>query len=406
MAKLKEGRGTLSFDIFKSSEMNWLFKRILTAMSEKGAEIGECLYAAQRINESDLDSWITEWANLAEMVYRQGIDSLNQKHRISARESFLRSMTYYRAAEYLCAPKDPRFDILWEKSRNSFIRACELFDPPVEVVMIPFEDGLMPGYFWRPANDLINRPTLISVGGNDDTGEESFLWNGPAAVRRGYNYFTFEYPGHRGCVHLNRNLVKRPDYEVPFAVAINYLMKKEGVDDRLALAGHSHGGYAVCRAAIYDKRIKALIPSTPLINADAVARKMFNIADKLPDSLLNLLINLKFINSPEIRVLIDYMVWTLGYPDLMSVIRDENRQGFTFEGEEHKISCPVLALIGENEGEELKNQAIKFIENISSTKKELMVFTLDEDASDDHCQLDNRTRANQVIFDWLDGIFL
>jgi alpha-beta hydrolase superfamily lysophospholipase len=200
-------------------------------------------------------------------------------------------------------------------------------------------------------------------------------------------------------------MVKRPDYEKPFSTAIDFLFTKDGVDDRIALAGHSHGGYAVCRTAIYEKRINALIPSTPLIDADAAGRKMFNLAGKLPDILLKTLLYVKFNRSPEIKVLLEYIVWTLGYNDLFTLLKDTNRPQFTFEGNESKITCPVLALIGENEGVELMNQTKQFLNNISSKEKVLKIFKLDEDASDDHCQLDNRIRANQVIFDWLDDIF-
>ncbi len=33
-------------------------------------------------------------------------------------------------------------------------------------------------------------------------------------------------------------------------------------------------------------------------------------------------------------------------------------------------------------------------------------FYLTEDASEDHCPLDNRPRANHVVFNWLDILFL
>jgi pimeloyl-ACP methyl ester carboxylesterase len=314
-------------------------------------------------------------------------------------------MTYYRAAEYLCSPKDKRAFPLWDASRKSFHKACLLFNPPIQVVEIPFEGGIMPGYFWRPALDDKKRPTLVSVGGNDDSGEETFLWNGPAAVRRGYNYFTFEFPGHRGCVHLNPRMVKQPDYEKPFSAAIDFLKDQKGLDERIALAGHSHGGYAVCRAAIHDKRIKAIIPSTPLIDADAAGAKMFSIINKLPDFLIKFLISLKFRKKPEVKVLLEYVAWTLGYDSIWTALKDPNRPQFNFKGEEHKINCAVLALIGENEGEELMKQTKEFMSLITSEYKELKIFTLKEDGSDDHCQLDNRIRANQVIFDWLDKLF-
>ena len=69
-------RSPHGFGVFKNHETDWVFKRNLEMMSERGAEIGECLYAASRIDEDDGESWISEWANLAERVEKQAQNSL------------------------------------------------------------------------------------------------------------------------------------------------------------------------------------------------------------------------------------------------------------------------------------------------------------------------------------------
>ena len=71
---------------------------------------------------------------------------------------------------------------------------------------------------------------------------------------------------------------------------------------------------------------------------------------------------------------------------------------------EKDISCPTLALSGEGEGEVFLEQARLFFENISSTKKELKVFTKETGASA-HCQIDNLTVARNTVYDWLDTLF-
>ena len=408
MAKLGAGRGTLRFHIFKDHELDWIFRRTLVSIIEHGAEIGECLYAVSQIDEKDGESWIREWSALGERVEKQGEHSLAGNHFVSARESFLRASTYYRAAEYLCEPSHPRFDELWLRSQACFHQACPLFDPPIQILQIPFDNKYLPGYFWRPTEDEVKRPTFMAVGGNDDTGEESFFWNGPAAVRRGYNYFTFEYPGHRGTVHLFPDLIKRSDYEVPFSVALDYLETLPGVDSRIALAGYSHGGYTVSRVAIHDHRIKAVIPSTPILNGvKASFAFLGSLMNTIPLPLIDKLLDWKIRKSPAIRSLIPYILWTMGYSRISELLQavDRGEVEFDIEGQEHEITCAAMALAGEGEGQELLSQTERFYENISSSQKALKIFSLAEDASDDHCQLDNRTRANQVIFDWLDEVF-
>ena len=42
---------------------------------------------------------------------------------------------------------------------------------------------------------------------------------------------------------------------------------------------------------------------------------------------------------------------------------------------------------------------------IASPEKAMRVFTLERDGTHDHCMLDNHSRMQQVIFEWLGGVF-
>ncbi len=212
-----------AFGLLKDKESDWFLRRTLEFMNEKAAEIGECLFVARNIKETDGESWIKEWSQLALKVEKQGDESLAKIHKISARESYLRASNYYRAAEYGAPPSHPRFDEIWRKSVECMHKACLLFDPPIQTIEFDFDGKKLPGYYWRPQGADDTHPTLIVAGGNDSSLEELVYWVGMAAVRRGYNFFAFDHPGHRGAVHLYPDCVKRPDYEVPYKVAIDYL---------------------------------------------------------------------------------------------------------------------------------------------------------------------------------------
>jgi dienelactone hydrolase len=410
-SKFGVGRSPNALGIFKDHETDWVFKRTLAYMTEKAAEIGECLYVARRIDESDGESWITEWAALAERVEKAGEQSL-AKNTVNAREALLRAANYYRTAEYGCPPSHPQFYALWEKSRKCFHKACLLFEPPIQVIEVPFHGKKLPGYYWSPDPDT-NHPTLFAVGGNDSSGEEVVFISGFAAVRRGYNFFTFEFPGHRGTVHLYPECVKRPDYEVPFKAALDYLETLPGVDERIALTGFSFGGYVSARVAVYEPRIKAVIPNSPLVNthkaSEAMGGSLFTITKAIPDRLLNWLTNQKLKKKPLMKSLIEYSLWTYGWGDLSLLdafrVGMESPKVYTIEKDLHKIICPTLVLVSEDEGEELVRQAKEFYTGISSEIKKMHVFTLEKDGSNDHCQLDNRSRGNQIMFDFLDEVF-
>jgi pimeloyl-ACP methyl ester carboxylesterase len=405
--KLAAGRAPRSFGVLADPESDWAFKRTLAYINEKAAEIGECLYAARRIDATDGESWIGEWAALAARVEGLARGSLAGRHRESAREAFLRASNYYRTAEYGAPPDHPRFQELWEKSVACFHEACALFDPPVERVEIPFAGVRLPGYFWRPGGPAAPRPTYLAVGGNDTSGEEVFLGSGPAAVRRGYNYFTFEYPGQRGVLHRDPSCVKRPDYEVPFAAALDRLAALPGVDERIALAGVSFGGHVVARVASQERRIAAVIPNSPLIDFPRATRQGFlaTLLEKAPPSAVDAILERALASAPVMRALLHYTRWSWGARTYGELLELPSFGAHVLGDRLGEIRCPALALVSAEEGDELVRQAREFHAGIASEQKRLHVFELATDGSNDHCQIDNLSRSNQVTFDWLDDLF-
>ena len=393
--------------IFKDHETDWVLKRTWEQMSEKAAETGELLFAARQIDETDGESWINVWANLGELIFTHAQEALDARHPVSAREAFLRASNYFRTAEYGCSPRHPRFHELWSKSVAAFQAACPLFDPPIQILNVPFEKWTLPGYFWRPKDDDHKRPTFVSLGGNDSSGEEIFITTGFGAVRRGYNYFTFEYPGHRGAVHLDNSCIKRYDYEVPVKASLDFLETLPGVDDRIALGGFSYGGYVASRVACFEKRIKAVLPDTPIVDIPTLVLSGFlgPLIKGLSPDVLDRVVARRLRKSPLTKALLDYSAWTWGANSLSEELALDSFRNHIIRDEIRAIDCPALALVGKDEGEEMVKQAHFFYDNISSTNKHMHIFTREQDGSNDHCQMDNFSRAQQIAFDWLDEIF-
>ncbi|MFW9825748.1 MAG: alpha/beta hydrolase family protein [Candidatus Thorarchaeota archaeon] len=401
------------FKIFKDPELDWTFARTLQYMYDNAAEVGECLYIARRIDEKNRESWIEEWANLALKKEDKAKEALDKGHKISAKELFLCASNYYRTAEYATPPSHPRFHELWEKSVECFHMACPLFSPPIQIIEIPFKNFKLPGYFWRPDTSSANYPTLIAAGGNDTSLEEVFFLCGSATMRRGYNFFAFDHPGHRGAVHLYPSCTRRHDYEKPYKVAIDFLKSIPGVDDRIALTGFSYGGYVAARVAIHEDRIKAVIPNTPIVDMVKMQKSFGGNSRKrkfllkIPPSFLNRLIERILGKMPIEYTLAKYVLWVFGMHQLSwsDVLKKDMYKMHIIKDQIHKITCPALAIVSDSEGEELLNQAQEFYEGISSNIKSIYVFNLEKDGSNDHIQLDNRISGNQIMFDWLDEIF-
>ena len=225
-------------------------------------------------------------------------------------------------------------------------------------------------------------------------------------MRRGYNYFTFEYPGHRGAVHLSPDCVKRPDFEIPFAAALDFLQQLPGVDERIALAGFSFGGYVVSRVAIHEPRIKALIPDSAIIDLPGLVTGGFfaPLIKGVPRVLLDRILAMKLRRAPMVRAMLEYSLWTWGFSSFSEELDSEDFNACDIREDLHRITCLTLALVGEDEGEMMISQVQEFYEGVGSQEKEMHILTMAEDGSEDHCQLDNIARAQQVMFPWLDRV--
>ena len=127
---------------------------------------------------------------------------------------------------------------------------------------------------------------------------------------------------------------------------------------------------------------------------------------EIPKPILGVIIERRWRRSPLTYALKEYSAWSSGIK-LTTDIEHMSRyyRDWRVPDEQlRKIQCPVLALVSEGDGPVLRRQAEKFLAAVSSKQKTLHVFTLEEDGSDDHCQLDNLSRGNQVMYDWLDDV--
>ena len=120
-----------------------------------GADVGECLSTAGRVRGNDLDSWHARWHATAESVARLAERSAAAGHDETARLAYLRACTYYRTAGVMLygLPLDPRLVASNAAPDGDVPLRGSTHGRTAGVVEIPFEDGALPGYFFRPSDD-------------------------------------------------------------------------------------------------------------------------------------------------------------------------------------------------------------------------------------------------------------
>src|SRR5262249_21358106 len=134
-------------------------------------------------------NWYDAWSSYADRLYDIAAKSHAAGHLVSACHAFLRASNYYRTAYIFmfALPVDPRVIEAYKRQTDSFQRAAPLYEHPIEILKIPYENTTLPGYFIKADASNTARKTLLCTGGYDGTCEELFFIIARGALQRGYN---------------------------------------------------------------------------------------------------------------------------------------------------------------------------------------------------------------------------
>lgn len=390
--------GRSSTRYFKDGYFDYNFSKFLGLATYSGAEIAECFETAARIKDGDTESWIEAWLSTARRVEAYAENAIKGGHKVSAKEAWLRATTYYQAALFFTLDTDPRKDQIYQKHTGCFQSAGKLFEPPLEVLSIPYEGKSLFGYFLRV--DDKPRPTVLIQMGADGSSEQIyFSGGGAAALRRGYNALIFEGPGQTGTFMRDRSVTYRPDWEVPVKAVVDFALTKKEIDpDKIALIAYSLGGYFGPRAVAFEKRIAACICSGLVPSASELAKPRTIALQKMKETG-----NTDYNHSQQ-YVLFEHMPkygFNNGMEDLDQFIAFWDK--LNLYGLEDKITCPLLVVQAAAEGEHQTRLAKEFFDKLPNPHNKFRLTT-EDDAAEMHCQKGNAMLLHAIEFDWLDDI--
>ncbi|WP_145027011.1 S9 family peptidase [Paenibacillus sp. Y412MC10] len=389
--------------VFNDQTFSFELLRTMSYAPYGGADIGECLATAYRIEEGNLESWYAEWHRTASRMHGLADESLGRGNRISAREFYMRASNYYRTAEFFLhgSPADPRILDTWGKSRSTFLKAMELSEVKMESASIPYEGTHLPGYFYRV--DDKPRPTLIVHGGYDSTGEELYWEVAASALEHGYHCLTFEGPG-QGAVIREQQLPFRPDWENVVTPVVDYLLTRPEADpERLALVGISFGGYLAPRAAAHEHRLAALVANDGMFSFrfGEMGRRFHQGSDEEwnDPSFLEAFMHSLMEKSINVRWAVENGKFTFRVSSIQELVAAT--EPFSLEGAAGLIQCPTL--VCEAEADHFFAGQPQQLFQALNCPKTFMLFTAEEGA-EEHCQFGALLYFNHRMLEWLDGV--
>ena len=392
---------------FGASMFDSYFTRVMGRGNYGGSAVGECYETASRIVDGDYQSFANAWEVTAKRVEAIAWDCLKKGHKVSARDAFLRATTYWGATTVYADPNDPRQRSSYEKERTCFREATKLFDPEIEIVNIPYENGkTLPGYFIHGGPKGEKRPTVLVLGGGDSALEELYGVVPVGAQRRGYNVLMFEIPGQKAMFFDHPDLFFRHDTEVPIGYVVDYVLSRPEVDsNKIALVGASFGGYFAPRAAAFDKRLAAVIALPLFSDIGGMFVELLGLDTTKPyprdlESRLDMSKSfIKTLLKSDLRMRSGYANKTIAeWLDAM--------QEFSLVGHEKDITCPLLIIAGESEYNpaRMEKEKIQWKKAMNHPKSQVKIGKTSE-GGEGHSMVNNLLLKNQIEFDWLDDVF-
>jgi len=366
---------------FDDADMDLFFMAALSWGPCGGLDIGQAYHVASKIVDGDPESWVRSFTSYGELQDAQAEAWKARGWKRAAGEARLKAFAAQRSAWQFAAP-GPAFAALVEKQRATFRKAMEELELPATFFDAPYAGGTLPGVFFRSARP--GAPVVLVIGGADTSFEDLFLGVGRNLLDRGYSVAIADLPGQG--LQQAMGMYWETQAEKPIGAVIDLLVDRFGArPGRIALMGLSLGGYFVTRAAGHEKRLAAVIATTPFPRPGELFAKAVESAAAARQPA-----------TPAQRRAREISMWKMGARTAEEFIA----RSAAMVADPSLVSVPFLSVVGTGDSPIFVAQAHEWHEAIGSRVKSFV--TLDASTgADGHCQVNNRLRLAQEACGWL-----
>jgi esterase FrsA len=222
-----------------------------------GLDPGDVKEAFNSIHTRDKDEWAAAFMGVADR-YMKEAESLEKTDPVKANADYIRAWRLYSFGRWPI-PASPGKQRSYEKALEAFRAHAKFWDPPLEIVRIPFEGKEIIGYLRLPKNPTGPVPLVLAVNGLDSRKEdlaESFS----AILPFGVGYLAVDGPG------TGQNPIKvSENADRMLSRVLDYIATRPEIDKtRVAMHGVSWGAYWATKMAIVERtRIKGASAQSP-----------------------------------------------------------------------------------------------------------------------------------------------
>jgi cephalosporin-C deacetylase-like acetyl esterase len=222
-----------------------------------GLDPADIREAVASIHTKNKDEWAAAFMGVADR-YMNEAKSLEKTDPTKANADYIRAWRLYSFGRWPI-PASPGKQRSYEKAIEAFRAHAKFWDPPLEIVRIPFEGKEIIGYLRLPKNASGPVPLVLAVNGLDSRKEdlaESFS----AILPFGVGYLAVDGPG------TGQNPIKvSENAERVLSRVLDYVATRPEIDkNRVAMHGVSWGAYWATKMAIVERaRLKGASAQSP-----------------------------------------------------------------------------------------------------------------------------------------------
>jgi esterase FrsA len=225
-----------------------------------GLDSADVREAFASIHTKDKDEWAAAFMAVGDK-YMSEAKPLEKSDPAKANADYIRAWRLYSFGRWPI-PASPKKQESYQKAIAAFLAHARFWDPPLEVVHIPFENSEIIGYLRLPKDAKAPVPLVIAVNGLDSRKEdlsESFS----AILPSGIGFLAVDGPG------TGQSPVKAsPTADRMLSRVIDYARSRTEIDkSRLAVHGVSWGAYWATKLAIVERdRLRGTSAQSPPID--------------------------------------------------------------------------------------------------------------------------------------------
>jgi esterase FrsA len=225
-----------------------------------GLDPNDLREAFKSIKTRDKDEWAAAFIGVGDR-YMAEAKSLEASDPAKANADYIRAWRIYSFGRWPF-PSSPGKQRAYAKALEAFRAHTKFWDPPMEIVHIPFEGKEIIGYLRLPKNASGPVPLVIAVNGLDSRKEdlaESFS----AILPYGIGFLAVDGPG-TGEAPIKAS----PTADRMLSRVIDYAQSRSEIDkSRIAVHGVSWGAYWATKLSIVERtRLKAVSTQSPPVD--------------------------------------------------------------------------------------------------------------------------------------------